>query len=113
VTEPDTRQTEGAKEMTRDSVDWRRFHLSIGRLMIAVAACAVLLAPVGEWARERALRKAWLMRAHAARLRAIALEQRYRQAEWARVRAEHRGAGAAVSPSGEAPVPVDTEWQSP
>jgi hypothetical protein len=97
--------------MTCGIADRRRFPSSIGRLMIAIAVCALLLAPVGWIARERALRRAWLMRAQADRLRAIALEQRFRAEQWRRMRAEQRA--SAALPAEGMPATVDTEWPSP
>jgi hypothetical protein len=97
--------------MTCGIEDRRRFHSSIGGLMATIAVCALLLTPVGWSARERALRKAWRMRAHAARLRAIALEQRFRAQHLARIRAQQHGAAAASAEG--MPGSVDAERPSP
>jgi hypothetical protein len=99
--------------MTCDTGDRprRRFHSSIGGLMITVAVCALLLVPVGWRARERAVRRAWLVRAHAARLRAIALEQRFREQHLARIRAQQRA--SAVIPAEGMSVTAESEWPSP
>jgi hypothetical protein len=97
--------------MACDTVDRRRFHSSIGGLMIAIAVCALVLTPVGWSARERALRKAWRMRAHAARLRAIALEQRFRAQHLARIRAQQRASAAATAQG--MPGTARAEWPSP
>jgi hypothetical protein len=97
--------------MTCDTVDRRPFHSSVGGLMIAIAVCALLLVPVGWMARERALRKAWQMRAHAARLRAIALEERYRAEHLVQIRARQRGAAPAAAEA--APGTARAGWPSP
>src|SRR4051794_20981157 len=56
----------------------QRFRYSIRSLMIAVAACAILLVPIGWMARRNALLETWRMRAEVDRMRAIALAERAR-----------------------------------
>jgi hypothetical protein len=83
-----------------ETVD-QRFRLSIRMLMIAIAACALMLTPIGRLVREKALHKAWLLRAEAARMRAIALEERFRAEQRARAHAEKRASAAMTTTPAE------------